>query len=264
MPVAYITGGSSGIGLAAARQLAEQEYNLALFARGKGRLDEAKNSLETNFPACRVEVFPVDVSEKAELLQAIQRAIAALGVPEVAIASAGVAVPGLFVEQDCELAERHMAVNYYGSYHFVKALAPEMAKSGHGRIGLISSGAAFFGIYGYSAYAPTKFAIRALAEVLRIELAPLGLSVTLCYPPDTETPQLEEEKRTKPRATQIITDGGGLWQPEDVAKRLLRGMHRGAATVAIGWQLKMLLCFGGVLAPALRWHQNRIVRKVEK
>ncbi len=264
MPVAFITGGSSGIGLAAARQLAARGYDLALFARGNARLGKAKDSIEGAFRGARVEAFPVDVSDKAGLQAAILEAVERLGAPDMAIASAGIAVPGLFAEQDSALHERHMAVNYFGAHHFVQTLVPVMKEAGGGKIGLIASGAAFFGIYGYSAYAPTKFAIRALAEVLRLELAPLGISVTLCYPPDTDTPQLEVEKRTKPRATQIITEGGGLWQPEDVADHLLRGMMRGAPSVAMGWQMKLLLRFGSLLAPILRWHQNRIVRNVGK
>ncbi|MBR9842821.1 MAG: SDR family oxidoreductase [Rhodobacteraceae bacterium] len=262
MPVAFVTGGSSGIGLAVARKLAARGYDLALFARGDTRLGDAKGAIIAGNGSCRVEVFPVDVSDRAALQQAVAEAIGFFGVPEMAIASAGIAEPGLFMEQSAALHERHMAVNYFGAHHFVQALATPMAEAGRGKIGLIASGAAFFGIYGYSAYAPSKFALRALAEVLRVELAPHGLSVTLCYPPDTDTPQLEAEKRTKPYATQIITEGGGLWQPEDVAERLVQGMEQGKFTVAPGWQMKALLHFGSLLAPFLRWHQRRIVRKV--
>ncbi|MCW8843960.1 MAG: SDR family oxidoreductase [Rhodobacteraceae bacterium] len=264
MPVAFVTGGSSGIGLAVARNLAAKGYDLALFARGDTGLADAKQAILAGNYSGRVDVWPVDVSDRDALQTAVSGAIERLGVPDMAIASAGIAEPGLFAEQSADLHERHMAVNYFGAHHFVQALTGPMAKAGGGRIGLIVSGAAFFGIYGYSAYAPSKFALRGLAEVLRIELAPLGVSVTLCYPPDTDTPQLEVEKRTKPRATQIITEGGGLWNAEDVAERLLRGMERKAFTVAPGWQMKILLYFGSLLAPLLRWHQHRIVRKVGK
>lgn len=264
MPVAFITGGSSGIGLAAARKLAAKGYDLALFARDGTVLRKAQENILAQTASCRVEIFSVDVSDRAALQQAVDTAFERLGALDLAIASAGIAEPGLFVEQNDEQQDRHMAVNYFGALYFVQAVVPLMSKTGSGKIGLIASGAAFFGIYGYSAYAPTKFAIRALAEVLRIELAPAGISVTLCFPPDTDTPQLEAEKRTKPHATQMITEGGGLWQPDDVAEQFLRGLNRGAFAVAIGWQMKVLLHFGSLLAPVLRWHQKRIVRKVGK
>ncbi len=264
MPVAFITGGSSGIGLATAQKLAAKGYDLALFARDETVLGEAQKSILVQTASCQVEVFSVDVSDRMALQQAVSTAFERLGAPDVAIASAGIAEPGLFIEQSDDQQERHMVINYFGTLYFLQAVVPMMSKTGSGKIGLIASGAAFFGIYGYSAYAPTKFAIRALAEVLRVELAPEGISVTLCFPPDTDTPQLEAEKRTKPRATQIITEGGGLWQPEDVADRFLHGLDRGTFAVAIGWQIKVLLYFGNLLAPVLRWHQNRIVRKVGK
>lgn len=264
MPVAFVTGGSSGIGLAVARKLAAKGYDLALFARGDERLEAAKKAIQAEFANSQVVVLPVDVSDRGSLQSLIADAIGCLGVPETIVASAGIAEPGLFSEQSAETHERHMAINYFGAQNFIRALIGPMAEAGGGKIGMIASGAAFFGIYGYSAYAPSKFALRALAEVLRIELAPRGISVTLCYPPDTDTPQLEAENRTKPPATRIITEGGGLWSAEDVADQLLHGMERGKFAVAPGWQMKGLLWLASLLAPVLRWHQNRVVRKVGK
>lgn len=262
MPVAFVTGGSSGIGLAVARKLAAKGYDLALFARGDARLEAAREAIQSQVATCRVEILPVDVSDRPALESAVAEAIDRLGAPSMAIASAGIAEPGLFSAQSAELHERHMAINYFGAQTFLRALIEPMANAGGGKVAMIASGAAFFGIYGYSAYAPSKFALRALAEVLRIELAPRGISVTLCYPPDTDTPQLEAENRTKPPATRAITEGGGLWRAEDVADRLLRGMERGTFAVAPGWQMKLLLWGSSLLAPALRWHQGRIVRKL--
>ena len=129
------------------------------------------------------------------------------------------------------------------------------------RLVFVGSGAAFFGIYGYAAYAPSKFALRGLAEVLRVELAPRGIAVTLAYPPDTDTPQLAAEARTKPEATKRITADGGLWQPEAVARAILRGADRGRFAVAPGVQMTALLWLHSLLAPVLRWWQGRIVRR---
>lgn len=77
------------------------------------------------------------------------------------------------------------------------------------------------GIFGYSAYGATKFAIRGLAEALAMELTPHNVCVTLALPPDTDTPGFKEEEKTKPLETKLISDAGGLVQPEDVAKNLL-------------------------------------------
>lgn len=258
---AFVTGGSSGIGLAVARQLAKKGHPLALFARDEDRLESARQDILFNVPSARVELFSVDVSHRQDFEVVLEKAISLLGTPEIAIASAGIAQPGLFTDQPVSLHESHMAINYFGALYFTAALTGPMIAAGGGKIGLISSGAAFFGIYGYGAYAPSKFALRGLAEVLRVELAPKGMSITLCYPPDTDTPQLEMEKRTKPRATQIITEGGGLWSADDVARELLTGMEKGNFVVAPGMQMKALNRLTSLIAPLLRWHQSRILRK---
>ena len=72
----------------------------------------------------------------------------------------------------------------------MRAALPAMQRARGGRIVMIASGAALIGVYGYSSYAPAKFAARGLAETLRSELAPEGIGVSVVYPPDRDTPQL--------------------------------------------------------------------------
>ena len=262
MRPAFVTGGSSGIGLAAALQLAAAGHDIALFARDAQKLGAARDEILSRFPNIKVSLHPVDVQDRAAIEAAVAEAIAALDVPEMAIASAGIAVPGLFTEQPLDLHDQTMAINYFGALYFTHAITAAMRSARvQGRISLISSGAAFFGIYGYGAYAPSKFALRGLAEVLRIELAPYGIGVTLCYPPDTDTPQLAAEKLTKPLATRKITEGGGLWSADNVAKVLIKGMRGNKFVVAPGVQMGALNWLTSLIAPVLRWHQQRIVAK---
>lgn len=259
---AFVTGGSSGIGLAAALQLAGSGHPLALLARDNARLEAARRLIEERVPGARVEIFAADVSQRQACTEAVLAAIRLLGAPEWAIASAGIAEPGEFVEQSLDAHEAQMAVNYFGSLYFAHAVVGAMKSGGGGRLVFISSGAAFVGIYGYSAYAPSKFAVRGLAEILRIELAPLGIGVSLCYPPDTDTPQLAAEARTKPEATKIISSGGGLWSPEKVAEMMLRKAARGRFVVAPGFQMALLSQAHSLLAPLLRSYQSRVVRRL--
>lgn len=258
---AFVTGGSSGIGLAAARQLARQGHDIALFARDPGKLAAAREAILADAPSVTVREYPVDVSSRAEITAAVAAAVQSMGAPDYAIASAGIAVPGLFTDQPLDTHERHMAVNYFGALYFTRAVTDAMKTQGSGKIGLISSVAAFFGIYGYSAYAPSKFALTGLGEVLHLELAEHGISVTTMHPSDTDTPQLEAEQATKPAATAEIGEGGGLFQPDDVAARLLKAMDAGKATVSTGASMSLLGRFSSLLAPLLRRHQRRIIRK---
>ncbi|MDJ0824364.1 MAG: SDR family oxidoreductase [Rhodobacter sp.] len=256
---AFITGGSSGIGLELARLLARRGHSVALFARDANRLQAAAEVIESETKGAKVATFAVDVGNREACLAAVDQAIADLGGPGWAIANAGIAEPGFFADQDLDTHDRHMRINYQGALYFAKACVPAMAPGG--KLVFVASGAAFFGIYGYSAYAPTKFAMRGLAEVLRVELAPKGVSVTLAYPPDTDTPMLEAENRLKSAATKEITAGGGLWRPADVARVILARADKGRFAAAPGVQMRALLGLHSLLGPALRAWQGWIVRR---
>ncbi|OWU86392.1 hypothetical protein ATO6_06130 [Oceanicola sp. 22II-s10i] len=259
---AWISGGSSGIGLEVARQLAARGRPVVLLARNEERMATAAALIGKDVPGAVVSCIPCDVTDYAAVEAAAAHAIAEHGAPGVVVASAGLAEPGVFLEQRIEAHQAQFNANYVGTLNLCHVAAPIMKDAGGGQLALVSSGAAFFGIYGYGAYAPSKFAVRALAEVLRVELAPHDIAVTLCYPPDTDTPMLEYEMRTKPEATKIISEGGGLWKPEDVAAALLRGMDRGRFAVTPGWQMSALYWIAPLIWPIMRWHQGRVIRKV--
>ena len=190
---ALISGGSSGIGLALAHRLARKGWNLTLLARDPGRLQQAKAALEAESQAPAVHLVSADVRDEAAIAAAMDGVLAALGAPDLVVASAGIVIPGLFVSLPLAAFAETMAVNYHGTIHLLKAALPAMRARRSGQVVLISSGAGLIGLYGYTAYAPTKFAVRGFAEALRGELAPEGIGVSIVYPPDTDTPQLTEE-----------------------------------------------------------------------
>ncbi|MGD1895428.1 MAG: SDR family oxidoreductase [Phormidesmis sp.] len=224
-----ITGGSSGIGKAIALNLARQGANVSILARGEERLLQAKAEIEQarKSAAQTVLALRVDVSDRAQVETTIEDAIDRLGPPAQLITCAGIAHPGHFQELPVEMFEKTMAVNYFGTLYAIRAVLPAMKQQSSGQIGILSSGAGLIGLYGYSAYGSSKFAVRGLAESLRAELKPLGIQVSIAYPPDTNTPQLEVENKTKPAATKEITATAMLWQPEAVAQVILDGMAKG-------------------------------------
>jgi 3-dehydrosphinganine reductase len=250
-PHALITGGSSGIGLALAQRLARSGHDLTLIARRPALLEQAREQLLAS-GAEKVEIVAADVSVRSQAEAAVQRSIQTLGAPALVVTCAGMARPGHFEELPVEVFERTLAVNFLGTLYVVKAALPSMQVARRGRIVLISSGAGLLGIFGYTAYSASKFALRGFAESLHAELREHGIGVSIAFPPDTDTPQLAEENRTKPERTKAITARAGVWSAGEVAERILRGAQRDAFAITPGWQLAVLYRLGGLITPLLR------------
>lgn len=251
-----ITGGSSGIGLALAQQAAAAGARVTLVARDPAKLAAARDTVGgATFSAV------ADVAIEAQVLAAIGAAERIHGPIDVLITSAGVAEPGYFADLPTATSERAMAVNYFGTLYALKAVVPAMRARKRGAVVLVSSGAGLHGFFGYTAYAPSKFALRGLAEALRAELQGTGVQVMIVYPPDTDTPQLTAENRTKPIETKAITAGGGLWTAEAVARATLQGLFKRRFAVTPGAPVTALYRLNSVLAPLLFWHFDRLARQ---
>jgi 3-dehydrosphinganine reductase len=164
-----ITGGSSGIGLSIAVQLARRGWNLSLIARDEAKLARAVEELRQQCVTAehRILCFRADVAQCAAVQAAISQALASLGGPDLLVTSAGICEPGRAIDLPVEVFEQSIQTNYLGSLYAVLAVLPAMRAQGRGRVVLISSGAGLIGVAGYGAYSPAKFALRGLAEVLR-------------------------------------------------------------------------------------------------
>ena len=129
---------------------------------------------------------------------------------------------------------------------------------------MISSGAGLVGLFGYTPYSPSKFALRGLAESLRGELKQMGIQVAIAYPPDTDTPQLAAENLTKPPETKLITETAQMWTAERVAKAILRGIQRQQFVITPGLEMQLLYRFHSLLAPVLQWYFDRLVARARQ
>jgi NAD(P)-dependent dehydrogenase (short-subunit alcohol dehydrogenase family) len=174
-----ITGGSSGIGLALARQVVAAGARVSLIARDPGKLAAAQAAIQAGNPGAVVGVYPADVARQAEVIAALAQAEKAQGAVDVLITSAGVARPGYFEDLPVAVFEQTMAVNYFGTLYPLKSLVPAMRRRGRGAVVLMSSGAGLFGLFGYTSYCPSKFALRGLAEALRAELEGTGVRIMI-------------------------------------------------------------------------------------
>ncbi|XP_064640783.1 3-ketodihydrosphingosine reductase-like [Lineus longissimus] len=226
-----ITGGSSGIGKAVAIEAAKQGANITLLARNPTKLAEAKAEVERHLldiTKQTVLCIPVDVSKDYPAVDnAVQEAQDKLGPIDMLVNSAGISISAKFEDIPIEDFKRLMDVNYLGSVYATRAVVKSMKKQNRGRIVFVSSQAGQVGLFGFTAYSASKFALLGLAESLQMEVKAYNIYVTLSFPPDTDTPGLAMENKSKPRETRLISETAGLVQPEVVAKAMVEDSKSG-------------------------------------
>ncbi|KAK8969711.1 hypothetical protein KSP40_PGU006683 [Platanthera guangdongensis] len=223
----FITGGSSGIGLALAHQAAAEGARVSILARSSKRLEEARDSIRL---ATGVEaaVFSADVRDA----EAVARAVNEAGPIDVLVCNQGVFTPLELEKQDLKEVKFMIDVNLMGTFHLIKATLPAMKVRAKetgipASIAIMSSQAGQVGIYGYTAYSASKFALRGLSEALQQEVIADNIYVSLIFPPDTETPGFAQEHEIRPELTSIIAGSSGGMKAEDVAKASLSGIKSG-------------------------------------
>mgnify|MGYP002153773037 CR=1 FL=1 len=232
----YITGGSSGIGLAAAHALAQRGAHLVLLARDKKKLDSAAASLRSSArsSAQKIETFIADVADAPRAEKALAKAVRACGAPDILINSAGAGYFGAFTDTPPEIFQRIFKTNVFGTQGVNHVLVPVMKEKG-GIIVNVSSLGGLIGMYGYSAYGGSKYAVVGMSEAMRAELAPQGIRVQVLCPPEVDTPMVREERASiTPEALAVKLMAGQL-TVDQVARVLLRGIERGSFIIIPGF-----------------------------
>jgi NAD(P)-dependent dehydrogenase (short-subunit alcohol dehydrogenase family) len=248
----FITGGSSGIGLATAEALSRRGAHIVLFSRDKKKLEVALERVAAprQSPSQRFSYHRLDVSRYEEVRRTMEKAVTEHGIPDLLINCAGRALPNYFEEIPFKQFDEITKVNLYGNWNTCSALVPHMKKKGRGYIVNVSSVAGLMPLFGYSDYAASKAGIIAFSKVLRSELKPHGITVSVLTPTDTDTPGYKEENKSKPLETRVISDWAKVVQPEVIARGLLKGLRRGRFLI-IPTFLDRVFCFIDRLLPRL-------------
>jgi 3-dehydrosphinganine reductase len=246
-----LTGGSSGIGLALARQLIARGASLWLVARDAAKLETTRKELQAAVvdPSQKIGTAQADVAVESQARAAAELAAKGLGQIDVLINNAGTSHPGYFLDMDAKIFRETMETNYFGTLNMARAVVPAMIQRGKGHIVNVSSAAAYLALFGYSSYAPTKWAVRGLSDVLRYELKPRGIRVTLVMPPDTDTPSLAKEKKIRPKELEIISSTGTVYKPEQVARDTLYGVEHNRYIVITGTDTVLFYWLTNLLGP---------------
>ena len=251
--VILVTGGSSGIGLAAAKQLAAAGGHVWLTARRRELLESALKEVEAarRDPSQLCGIAVADVSDSGLATGAVEAVAKSVGTPDVIINSAGITQPGYVQELSLDVFERLMQVNYLGTVYVTAAVLPAMLKRGSGHIINISSMAGYLGVFGYSAYGASKYAVAGYSEVLRAEMKPHGIRVSVAFPPDTDTPQLAYEEPFKPAETKAISGNAKALSADTVAKAILKQAEKGHFMIFPGSDSRLFYLMSSKLPKSL-------------
>jgi NADP-dependent 3-hydroxy acid dehydrogenase YdfG len=177
--VVLVTGASSGIGAAVAREFARQGGDLVLAARRLARLEELAAELRAT--GRRAIAIQCDVTQDGSVEQAVARGLETLGRLDVVVANAGFVVAGPVERLTLEDYRRQLETNVFGVLRTARAALPALRAS-RGVLVIVGSVSAHVATPGGSAYAMSKAAVRALAGALRGEVAAAGVGVVLVSP----------------------------------------------------------------------------------
>ncbi|KAG8934336.1 3-dehydrosphinganine reductase [Tulasnella sp. 417] len=233
----YVTGGSSGLGLAVAIELVKRGAHVSIVARTEKTLQDALKTLETHrvSPDQKLAYYSYSLTTAAGAKEALEAASAPFNgrVPDAAFLVAGASAPKFFVEMDEADLRKGMDDGYwiqaFTAFELVKMTARQQFRGG--KIVFVGSTLSFMSFVGWASYSPPKHALRGLADTLRNECLLYGTDVHMFFASTMKTPGYETEMKTKPKITAAIEGEDGVLV-EDSAKKMLSGISAGHSHIA--------------------------------
>jgi len=227
--VAVITGASSGIGWALARELASQHCHVGLLARRREPLE--KLAEEIRQAGGTAAVACADVSDRAQILAGVEELRSRLGPIDLLVANAGVGAPTVLEPFNVGDVEKMFRINLLGVIYSIEAVLPEMLHRGKGHLAAVSSLGAYKGLPGESAYCASKAAVNTYLEGLRIQLRGRGIAVTTICPGFIKTPMTDVNNFKMPF----------LMTAEKAARKIVRALRRRRKVYNFPWQMALLM-----------------------
>ncbi|WP_010111106.1 SDR family NAD(P)-dependent oxidoreductase [Acinetobacter sp. P8-3-8] len=261
LPTAWITGGSSGIGLELAKRLLKDKYQVCIFAYAG--IEQAVADLKKL--SATIYGFEVDVQDEKTLQEKFAEAVAILGTPDLLINSAGISIAKSFEDMTAQEFERQININLVGSRNVAHAALPHLKQAAQQKkqpkLVFIASAAGLVGCYGYTGYCSSKFGVVGLAEVLRMELRSQKIDVAVVCPPEVDTPLVTEERKNGSPVTAALKQLGGSMPVEKACKEIYAGIFSSEFMIIPSAQARILTKLSRVLPDLYR---SQIDKKLDK
>lgn len=255
----FITGASSGFGMAFAHYALEQGHAVVATARNPGRLE----ALSEKAPD-RVLLQPLDVTAPGAAASAVGAAVARFGRIDVLLNNAGYGIVGAVEETPEAELRAQMETNFFGAVETIRAVLPAMRRQRAGAIVNISSMGGQMSFGGFGAYSASKFALEGLSEALAQEVSPFGIKVLIVEPGAFRTGFAADALKHMPIMEAYRDTVGGI-------RSFAQGMHgtqvgdpsRAAAAIdrALGAETTPLrLALGSDAVDAIRAHGEQLLK----
>jgi short-subunit dehydrogenase len=251
-----ITGGSRGLGLVMARELAGLEAKVTLIARDEAELQRASDDIRTRDPFADVFTVTADVGKRYDAERAVAQVIERRGRVDVLINNAGIVQVGPLDHMKLSDYEDAMNTHFWGPLYMVLAATPYMRRQGEGRIVNISSIGGKIAVPHMAPYCASKFALTGLSDALRVELLRENIVVTTVCPGLMRTGSpvnaLFKGKRPQEYAWFAISDSLPLTSinAERAARQVIAACRRGDAELIITVQANIAV-LARTIAPEL-------------
>ncbi|WP_153076462.1 SDR family oxidoreductase [Paraburkholderia bonniea] len=243
----FITGASSGIGLALAAEYTRRGAILGLAAR-RG---DALRQFQQAHPQHLIAIYPVDVCDAEALAAAAAQFIAQHGCPDVVIANAGISRGALTGQGDLAIFREVMDVNYYGMVATFEPFVAAMCAARRGTLAGVASVAGVRGLPGSGAYSASKAAALKYLEALRVEMRPLGVAVVTIAPGYIRTPMTAQNPYPMP----FLMDASRF------AVKVVDGIARKVSFAVYPWPMRIAAMLLHVMP---RWLYDRLFEKAPR
>ena len=237
--VVLITGASSGIGQALARELGRRGATLGLLARREEALRQVASEVEA--AGGRAVALPADVTDAEAVRVAADQLRERFGRIDVLVANAGIGTTTDGARLEAGEFADVINVNVIGAANSVAAVLPDMVARGEGQLVAISSLAAYRGLVKSGAYCASKAAVSAFFESLRLDLRGKGVDVTIIHPGFIKTALTEGRHAQMPF----------LMELDSAIQKIVQAIEARRTSYAFPWQLASIVRFTMLLPNSL-------------